>query len=437
MAETSGSSGSGGSGGFGVTEWTDSNRLVSFYIGTYLLLFLVVILLSVSTVVRKVFARWLEQSLLDSSWLLLCPACLANFEVISPHIRPPIDFISYQKFLHDRPRLGSFIPEAAMIIVVGLVAGTIIHLIVDTHIENSLAQDLLSFSPSVFFMVLLPPIIFNGAHHMRRDLFFRYITPICLYAFLGTTLCTLVVAGLLWACGPLFATEVAVFGGDTTGAGTFVPTFWELLTFGALISATDPVSTLAVFSTKKVDPHLFYLVFGESVINDAVGLVLFEALAHVVEQQLHYQQLQQQGGNDDPIELDVGQEILQFGFDVVVGFIGSLILGTIIGIGYALVFKKIDFSHTPLLQMCFYVTILYVPLVLAEILHLSGIVTVLFAGASSAAYVVPNLTPTTAAHADSVFRLAAHAAETIVFLEMGMSVCGLVGAGHTGVHFIF
>lgn len=51
----------------------------------------------------------------------------------------------------------------------------------------------------------------------------------------------------------------------------FSKAFTELLTFGALISATDPVSTLAVFQEKRVDPHLFYLVFGESVLNDAVG----------------------------------------------------------------------------------------------------------------------------------------------------------------------
>ena len=54
------------------------------------------------------------------------------------------------------------------------------------------------------------------------------------------------------------------------GRESFHPTFTELLTFGALISATDPVSTLAVFQAKRVDPQLFYLVFGESVLNDAV-----------------------------------------------------------------------------------------------------------------------------------------------------------------------
>ena len=31
-----------------------------------------------------------------------------------------------------------------------------------------------------------------------------------------------------------------------------------------------------------MDPHLFYLVFGESVLNDAVGLVLFDAFSRFV-----------------------------------------------------------------------------------------------------------------------------------------------------------
>ncbi len=40
--------------------------------------------------------------------------------------------------------------------------------------------------------------------------------------------------------------------------------------------ATDPVTVLAIFSELKVEPNLFALVFGESVLNDAVALVLYE-----------------------------------------------------------------------------------------------------------------------------------------------------------------
>lgn len=51
-------------------------------------------------------------------------------------------------------------------------------------------------------------------------------------------------------------------------------TFIDCLLFGALISATDPVTVLAIFSDLHVDVNLYALVFGESVLNDAVAIVL-------------------------------------------------------------------------------------------------------------------------------------------------------------------
>lgn len=48
----------------------------------------------------------------------------------------------------------------------------------------------------------------------------------------------------------------------------------ESFAFGSLISAVDPVATLAIFHALDVDPILYMLVFGESVLNDAVSIVL-------------------------------------------------------------------------------------------------------------------------------------------------------------------
>ena len=70
-------------------------------------------------------------------------------------------------------------------------------------------------------------------------------------------------------------------------------------------SATDPVSTLAVFSAKKVDPQLFYLLSGESLLNDAVGLVLFEAFAHLIE-------VETEGG----VQMNLAEEFGSVIFDV-------------------------------------------------------------------------------------------------------------------------
>lgn len=51
-------------------------------------------------------------------------------------------------------------------------------------------------------------------------------------------------------------------------------TFLDTLYFGALISSTDPLTVLAIFHDLQVDVNLYALIFGESVLNDAVSIVL-------------------------------------------------------------------------------------------------------------------------------------------------------------------
>ena len=53
------------------------------------------------------------------------------------------------------------------------------------------------------------------------------------------------------------------------------------LQLGATLSATDPVTVIAIFNTYKVDPKLFTIIFGESLLNGAVAIVMFEALGRI------------------------------------------------------------------------------------------------------------------------------------------------------------
>lgn len=50
--------------------------------------------------------------------------------------------------------------------------------------------------------------------------------------------------------------------------------FTESFAFGSLVSAVDPVATIAIFHALDVEPVLNMLVLGESILNDAVSIVL-------------------------------------------------------------------------------------------------------------------------------------------------------------------
>merc|ERR550539_714531 len=95
------------------------------------------------------------------------------------------------------------------------------------------------------------------------------------HAFLGTLLSTIVVAVGVFYVSPLIGVPLHI-------------TFAECLTFGALISATDPVTTLAIFKEQRMAEnglgHLYYSVLGESILNDAVGITLYSSFSKLVLQ---------------------------------------------------------------------------------------------------------------------------------------------------------
>lgn len=93
--------------------------------------------------------------------------------------------------------------------------------------------------------------------------FFRNLGTILTFAIVGTTLSAFLIGGLMYGFVQLMPHYLSK---------SF--TFLDTLYFGALISPTDPLTILAIFSDKQVDSTLYALVFGESVLNDAVALVL-------------------------------------------------------------------------------------------------------------------------------------------------------------------
>jgi len=170
-----------------------------------------------------------------------------------------------------------------------------------------------------------------------------------------------------------------------------------------LISATDPVSTLAVFAELKVDPTLFYLVFGESVLNDAVAIVLFRSFKVLVELE----------------DKTAGEAMSEF----FVIFICSTIIGVVSGALCSLLFKHIHIKHNPTLELCVYAMFSYVPFLAAEAFKLSGIVAILFTGIVTKHYTHRNLgSESSRDGADFMFHCMAFITESLVFLDLGLGV---------------
>ncbi|XP_023618882.1 sodium/hydrogen exchanger 5 isoform X2 [Myotis lucifugus] len=102
-----------------------------------------------------------------------------------------------------------------------------------------------------------------------------------LFDNLGAIL-TYAVVGTLWNA---FTTGAALWGLQQAGlvAPRVQAGLLDFLLFGSLISAVDPVAVLAVFEEVHVNETLFIIVFGESLLNDAVTVVLYKVCNSFVE----------------------------------------------------------------------------------------------------------------------------------------------------------
>lgn len=74
------------------------------------------------------------------------------------------------------------------------------------------------------------------------------------------------------------------------------------MVFGAILAASDTVAVLSTFAKVDADPNLVTIVVGESLINDAVTIVLYKSLKsnkdviNLRPNQMWMEYLQQQGG---------------------------------------------------------------------------------------------------------------------------------------------
>ena len=135
-------------------------------------------------------------------------------------------------------------------------------------------------------------------------------------------------------------------------------TFVEAMSVGATLSATDPVTILAIFNTYKVDPKLYTIIFGESILNDAIPIVLFETA----------QKYKPGAEAGKSTILSLFESIGVF----MLVFFGSLLIGIVVGVGTSLLLKLTHVRRDPKIESCLVFLIAYASYFFANAIHMSG-----------------------------------------------------------------
>lgn len=220
-------------------------------------------------------------------------------------------------------------PYTLALVATGLVIG-LLRSYTSLHVEFTLTPDLL-------FTILLPPLLFEAAIHLDWNEIKQRGKAIGALAVPGLLLSSALVGFVLhWTTGMRLAAAMV---------------------FGTLISATDPISVLALFKANRAPSGLSTVVEGESLLNDGAAVVTYQlVIAYAM-------------GNT----VTLGNGVLMFLLESV----GGLLVGAALGWLCWKVTEQVD-DH--LIEITLTSVLAFGAYLLAQHLHTSGVMAVIAAG---------------------------------------------------------
>ncbi|XP_059472583.1 sodium/hydrogen exchanger 2-like isoform X2 [Neocloeon triangulifer] len=335
--------------------------------------------------------------------------------------------------------LSSRIPESCLMIIMGVAVGGVLYAagvqgpeaaamatdkILDDHPKvnptpmhesSSVNQQpfiMPMFTPRLFFLVLLPPVILESAYSLYDRAFADNLTTILLYAVVGTLFNTFAIGALLFGIYKMgIMGSLRDFGGFATSSYSL--TLLDSLVFSALISAVDPVAVLAIFQEVGVNKDLYFLVFGESLLNDAVTVVLYTTMVAFTEMTtIHGEQY--------------ALAILSF-FTV---SCGGLFVGIIGGLLTALITKTTQ--DVRVVEPLAVLGMAYLSYLSAELFHFSGIISIIGCGLVQAHYAFKNISHKSYTTVKYFTKMLSSTSDAIIFLFLGMVLVSDKHVWHTG-----
>ncbi|KDO44979.1 hypothetical protein CISIN_1g043481mg, partial [Citrus sinensis] len=273
--------------------------------------------------------------------------------------------------------------ESITALLLGLCAGGVVLLA-----SKDRSSHLLVFNEDLFFLYLLPPIIFNAGFQVKKKQFFKNFTTMLLFGICGTVISFyLISVGAFSIFKKMGMTSLRI---------------QDFLAIGAILSATDSVCTLQVLSQDET-PFLYSIVFGEGVVNDATSIVLFNAI-----QSFDFNNI------DGTVALNLLGTFLYLYFT-------STALGIVLGLLSAYIIKTLYFlRHSTDREGAPMMLMAYLSCILAELLNLSGILTIFFCGIIMSHYTWHNVTESSRITTKHAFATISFIAETFIFLYVFM-----------------
>lgn len=246
-----------------------------------------------------------------------------------------------------------------------------------------------TITPQMILGILVTPLLFEAAFHLSWDDLRRDLGLILALAVPGVILTTVLV-GIM----------VSV-GAELTGIEITLPV---ALVFGAMMSATDPVSVVPLFRSLGVPKRLQVLMEGESLFNDGTAIVIFALMESIVF-------TAQRATGGELILIQLTEFLRVAGGGLVVGlFLGWLVSQMIIQINDHL----IETTLTTVLAFGAYM--------MAEQLHVSGVLAVVAAGLVNGNIGPRGMSPTTRIVVTNFWELAAFLSNSFLFLLIGLEM---------------
>lgn len=298
---------------------------------------------------------------------------------------------------HHVPKLSKYLPESCALTIIGMVIGALVYYGTETH-SNNFPQ----FTASLFFNVLLPPIILDAAFALYDRDFLDNFASILLYAVVGTLFNVFAIGGMLYL----------VYSIGAMGSFPYPLDAISCFTFSSLISAVDPVAVLAIFEEISVNMRLYFLVFGESLLNDGVTVVLYNTMIALSSQDV----------------IDYMQYILAF-FSFFTVVLGGLTIGIITGAASAFVLKFTE--HVRVTEPLIVISSAYFAFVMAECVHWSGIISLIGCGLVQRRYAFLNISKKSHVTIQYGIKTLASLCDCVIFLFLGIVTFSYTLKWHT------